>query len=78
MWGPSSDQPEAAHEIERLLNEAAPHGIGNHVHTVGRCRLFLRLSTASMRCAQVTGLRQLRSVRGGAAQPVAAMPVRRV
>ena len=35
MCGPSSDHPEAAHEIERLLDEAVPHGIGNHVRNVG-------------------------------------------
>ena len=42
------------------------------------CLLFFLLSTASMRCAQVMGSPQLSSVPGGAAQPVATMPVRRV
>ena len=51
MCGPGSDQPESAHEIERLLDEANPHGIGNRVHDVrnvdtgnGRCLIEAVLS----------------------------------
>ena len=44
MCGPSSDQPESAHEIERLLDEANPHGIGNVDTGNGRCLIEAVLS----------------------------------
>ena len=36
MSGPDANRPEAAREIERLLDEAEPHGIANGVRHLGR------------------------------------------